>query len=261
MALSGTDVFYLAWPPLGEPPLEQFAASYRQHSAGCEHGLCVVLKGSDRGAFAHRCHTLAERLTARVLVMPDMGKDLDTYRAVARTTGAHQVCFLNTSTEILADQWLERLRAALRRPGVGLVGATASYESARSSAPRPLRPLMALRYRPFPNPHIRTNAFMLQRDLMLALDWRPAQYKRAALELESGKRGITGQVQARGLSAVVVGRDVAYDREHWYESRTFRSGDQENLLIADNRTRQYADADPARRAQLAAMAWGQKPGA
>jgi hypothetical protein len=77
------------------------------------------------------------------------------------------------------------------------------------------------------------------------------------LRLESGRNGITRQVLANGLRAVVVGRDgLAYSPPRWHESATFRSGGQTNLLIADNRTRQYEQAGEDERAKLEQMAWG-----
>ena len=59
---------------------------------------------------------------------------------------------------------------------------------------------------------------------------------------------MTAQVLARGERALVVGRDgEAYAPERWPESATFRSGGQANLLVADNRTRQWEEADAAER--------------
>ena len=56
---------------------------------------------------------------------------------------------------------------------------------------------------------------------------------------------------------MVVGRDGrSYERDRWRESATFRSGGQRNLLIADNRTAQYEQADPAFKRRLEQMAWG-----
>jgi hypothetical protein len=55
----------------------------------------------------------------------------------------------------------------------------------------------------------------------------------------------------------VVGRDGrAYARDEWRESGTFRVDDQSNLLVADNRTDQFASADPATRKRLEELAWG-----
>jgi hypothetical protein len=98
---------------------------------------------------------------------------------------------------------------------------------------------------------------MLRRDLFLSLRTGPLATKRDAERFESGRRGMTRQVLARGLAVRVVGRDgVGYDPASWAASRTFRSGVQENLLVGDNRTRQFGDADPATRQMLAALAWG-----
>ncbi len=80
---------------------------------------------------------------------------------------------------------------------------------------------------------------------MLSLDWPEVGTKRGAWALESGRRSITRQVWERGLETLVVGRDgQAYERDRWFDSATFRSGGQRNLLIADNRTRQFDDATP-----------------
>jgi hypothetical protein len=104
---------------------------------------------------------------------------------------------------------------------------------------------------------LRTNGFMLDRELMLDLDWPLPRSKLEALALESGSRSISRQVWERGLDVRVVGCDgVAYPAERWRESATFRSGAQRNLLIADNRTLQYEEADPAFKDTLERMAWG-----
>ena len=71
---------------------------------------------------------------------------------------------------------------------------------------------------------------------------------------------MTRAVWAQGQGAVVVGRDGAvYPPEAWPDSATFRARDQANLLIADNRTRQWEDADPSERARLSRLAWGADP--
>jgi hypothetical protein len=66
---------------------------------------------------------------------------------------------------------------------------------------------------------------------------------------------MTRQVLARGLAVGWWDATVSATRRGLVRQRTFRSGSQENLLIADNRTRQYAR--PTRtRARLAELAWG-----
>ncbi len=62
-----------------------------------------------------------------------------------------------------------------------------------------------------------------------------------------------------GLRAVVVARDGdIYDHGQWADNHTFWQGDQEELLIADNQTRLYANGSIDRRRLLSAYAWGRQ---
>ena len=183
--------------------------------------------------------------------------DLGTYAEVARAVEGRFLCFLNSESRPLDPRWLEKLHARLTAPGVGLVGASGSYESFSSNAPFVTRPLRRRQFPPFPNPHVRTNAFMMSREHMLDLRWGAVTRKLDAWKLESGSQNITRQVWARGLDALVVGRDGnAYGRDRFYESNTFRRGDQPNLLVSDKRTREFEAASPDRRRWLFELAWG-----
>ena len=114
-----------------------------------------------------------------------------------------------------------------------------------------------LHYPVFPNPHLRTNAFVVRRDILLGLRVGDVDTKEGAERFESGSHGLTRQLRDRGLAALVVGRDGrAFGPEQWPTSGTFRSGEQANLLVSDNRTRQYAEGDVATRRRLASLAWG-----
>ncbi len=246
------------WAPAGRASLERFVASYKQHDAGAPHRLVAAFKDFESaGDLDDRRAALAGLPHDEFVLEPGL-LDLGAYRAVAETIDEPRLCMVNSESVILAAGWLGALAEQLARPGVGLVGATGSWESHLSAAPRPLKPLRRRRFPAFPNPHVRTNAFMLDRALLLDLAWPRVRSKREAYVLESGKASLTRQVWAHGLRAQVVGRDAdGYEPERWPASRTFRSGDQENLLVADNRTRQYVDADPGERERLRRMAWGE----
>jgi hypothetical protein len=253
---TGLCLVYLAWAPLGPEPVKRFLESYDRHPAGAEHVLAVALKGFRNGQDRSPWERELAASTHESLQMSAGGLDLGSYREAVERVRAERYCFLNTSSEVLCEGWLGHLERHLLAPDVGLVGAGGSFESAYSSAPRPLR-LLRRDFEPFPNRHLRTNGFMLERELVLDLDWVAPRSKRRAWALESGRRSISRQVWERGLDVRVVGCDgVAYPSERWRESSTFRSGAQRNLLIADNRTRQYDQADPATKLQLEEMAWG-----
>jgi vancomycin permeability regulator SanA len=54
-----------------------------------------------------------------------------------------------------------------------------------------------------------------------------------------------------------VGRDGrVFEIENWGTSNIFRQGKQENLLVADNQTRQYDRAEDGEKKYLTEVAWG-----
>jgi hypothetical protein len=205
-------VAHLVWGPLGLGPVEDFAAAYRRHAAGCAHRLVVGFNGV-AGA--------AER--AR-LEAPFAGVAHDTFamRRPRRTSriycgraadAADYVCCLNSYSTPLADGWLAALSARptapasawSARPARGRATTPRRSGAARAPAARAVAPPLGRVGRPrrapdgagrtpraargtVPNPHIRSNAFMLRRDLFLSLR-AGAGTKRDAERFESGRRG------------------------------------------------------------------------
>ncbi len=111
----------------------------------------------------------------------------------------------------------------------------------------------------FPAPHLRTNAFLIDRALLLSLRTGDLGDKRAAYGLESGRRSLTAQLTARGSPPVVVGRDgIPHQWRDWPASETFWRNEQANLLVRDNQTRTYDAANEEQRAVMSAIAWGRQ---
>ncbi len=281
-------LIYLAWVPLGPEPVREFLRSYGAHGAGAGHELVVVLNGgvpggpnaggTEKSTGEHADPAAGSR--ARMALLAELREtehrlveleapvlDLPAYGLAARQLEHKRLCLLNSYSTILADGWLGALARALEAPGVGLVGATGSWESqAEWIRGRPVYwpyqlaglPRARRDYPRFPNPHVRTTAFMLERALLLEMGLERAADKRATYRLESGPHSVTRQVQAHGLRTVVVGRDGrAYDVEEWPRSATYRAGGQKNLLVADNRTGDWERASPRLRRRLSRDAWGQ----
>ena len=229
-------------------PVAKFANAYRANDPGAEHALVILLNRFDHQDPALHLEPLAG-LDYRTMSVPSSTIDLPAYAFAAQRIEPGPVCFLNSHSEPLVAGWLKRLQDALAADDVGLVGATGSWEATKTVR-------LWNRWPKFPNPHLRTNAFMLDRDLMTSLRWPVVKDKRTAWQLESGRDGVTRQVQARGLRALVVGREGEFGPEEWPRSGTFRAGGQRNLLVADNRTRDWEAADQEDQASLTRMAWG-----
>lgn len=274
----GLGVVHLVWAPLGPEPVRSFLRSYRAHRPGIAHELAIVLNGAPGEAPEASSHSVGaltrEDLAAelrgvehRLIVLEQPVLDLAAYGLAARMLSHPRLCFLNSYSVILAEDWLARLACALDHPHTGLVGASASWESQsrwiRGRArywPYQLIRLRGARrdYPRFPNPHIRTTAFMIERAVAIAMNLDAARDKRATYLLESGRRSITRQILERDLRAVVTGRDGrVYGVKDWAASRTYRSGKQENLLVADRRTEDWANASPRLRRRLSRDAWGE----
>lgn len=293
-------IIYLCRFAEGEEPVRSFLASYRAHEAGVDHDLHVVFKGFPDRASLDRFRALFDGLVINVIELDDSGFDLGAYVRAARAVTNRRVIFLNTFSRILADNWLRYFDNAMNEPGVGVAGATGSWQSNAASYERilkrliqrlwgwsekdkpnagtvaqlplsiALQPRPAFRYlfAPFyylyliyqygrhPNPHLRTNAIMVDRAQFLSLRLPDFRTKNDAYRVESGRLSLTRQYMAKGFKPVVIDRNgVSHAIEQWYASSTFWSGGQANLLIGDKRTRAYDAGTPEMRTYLEHSAW------
>lgn len=272
----------------GVAPLREFLESYARHPAGASHDLLLFFKGFEHGLPVEYEELLKGVVHLRRFV-PDRSFDVDAYFEVARTHEAAVFCFLNSFSTILADGWLDNFYRALAEHDAGMVGATGSWQSMSSNYADTRIPAFSLQagypawkrrllkvfpflgrllpsirwyllrgnFDPFPNYHLRTNAFMIRRATALRVRVVPMRWKFDAHRFESGNHGLTRQVLDMGKSALVVGRDGrAYDRQDWHLSNTFWRRDQENLLVADNQTKMYDGSARELRAVYSAIAWG-----
>lgn len=264
--------------------MRAFAESYRAHPAGAAHELLVIYKGFDGEADAAEHETLLSGISHKRMFVDDTGFDIGSYLAAARSTPCDYFCFLNSFSRIECDGWLAQLSAHAVRPDVGIAGATGSWQSIETDfhdvaavhlrRPRPFYKRWILagmlrcryyyrvwgRFPAFPNPHLRTNAFMVARRLFLELRVPRLRGKWDAYRFESGMASLTRQVLSMGLKALVVGADGrGYAPEEWLQSGTFWTKDQENLLVSDNQTRAYAEADTTERTRLSHHAWRRFP--
>jgi len=281
---------HLARAANGIEPLRSFLASYRAHAAGVSHALLIVFKGY-REPLGDEYECALNGVPHERHFVPDAGYDIDVYFSVARNFSHPIFCFLNSYSVILVHDWLLKLSRALSLDGVGMVGATGSWQSifsnfsdevaiprsVRSDYPawkrillrwfpflRKVRPYitrwtLGAQFDPFPNYHLRTNAFMLSREIALKIRLAPTRKKFDAYRFESGRHGMTAQVRAMGKRVLVVARDgTVYDMNDWYQSNTFWRSNQENLMVADNQTRKYDGLDRDGRLLFSSYAWGPK---
>jgi hypothetical protein len=113
------------------------------------------------------------------------------------------------------------------------------------------------RFGPFPAAHVRTNGFIVERELMRSLERTPIHRKYDAFVVEGGNKSLTHQIEELGLRPLLAGADQrAYDVPDWARSGVFWQRDQANVILEDNQTRTYRDADLDLRTYFARFAWG-----
>ena len=207
-----------------------FFASYQAYPAGLEHELVVAAKAWSN---ADRCElgALAARCGATIIDLPDDGYDWAAYGRAAQRLPHEKLCFLNTHSRIQAGDWLAKMSAGLDMRGVAAAGATGSwgtiaptlqfvapsvidigrnrgwlrgaYSATHGYALYPLRRMItALRFPQFPNPHLRSNAFIIARSLFQEFMARSdvPRSKHDAFALESGRHGLSRFFNAKGIA-------------------------------------------------------------
>ena len=193
---------------------------------------------------------------------------------------------MNTYSVILHDDWLLSLYQNIVKDGVGLVGASGGWGDFPHNdeyhanlkllrqlkfSMLTLKKLIFFRFNFYPRvmPTIRTTCFMINRKLflemkypnirprILSLFYNSSKTKLRNLCFEHSNRGLTVQILKKGLKALIVDKDGnGYDIPSWKDAKIFWSSEQENLLMSDNQTRKYQDADSETRKNLAYAAWG-----
>ena len=239
-------VVHLARAVNGPSAIKQFLNAYRSTRVSDRNDIDLIILCKGENAQEQVRELLVTEGEARLIVVPDRGFDIGSYRLAATQLEHDLLCFVNSWARPLATDWSHRLFRVFTDPRIGLAGVTSSFE-ATSYPPGP-----------FPNPHIRSTGFAMRRELFLDLDLPEPIDKASAILLEAGPTGLTRQVLQRGLLAVVVGADgKIWDVECGRNSGTYKSKRQQNLLVADNRTDIYLAHTPHNQAIEEMNAWGQ----
>ncbi len=245
-------VCYLARVAEGVEPLINFLQSYERFDSGFEHDLIIGFKESNLLSENHRAREIFSKIEHIAVVLPDIGYDIGSYFQIAEVVSHKYLFFLNTFSEIRIEFWLKRYVDALVEKKLEFLGTTASWQSSYSgkyynlhkkikSIPEFLNWIRTLwAYPVFPSPHVRTNAFIIRRDLFIGLKRSDFKNKGDAYEFENGRNSMTSQLRSRGFEVAVIGSDlVVYQIPEWEKSKTLWSGKQENLIVSDNQTRDY----------------------
>jgi hypothetical protein len=269
-------VVHLVRKKNGIDTFEKFLKSYKSFYSCISHELIIIYKGFKYKGDILPYEKKMLEINHQIYRIPDIGYDVNAYFWCFKKYQHNfdYFCFLNSFSEINAKGWLRKLIEPLNDKSIGLVGASSSYGSMvpiyHPSSPsiplwkKILKPLLlpllikfrTLSFNKFPNPHIRTNGFIISRSVLSSIKFPLLFRKCDAYKFESGKFGLTNQVKLLGLKCVIVGKDGSiYNEIEWPQSNIFWSSKQENLLIKDNQTNSYENSNFSHRKKLNIFAW------
>ncbi|MBU3619953.1 hypothetical protein [Polynucleobacter sp. JS-Fieb-80-E5] len=331
---NGIAVVYLARCADGLDAFARFVNSYKNHPAGIDHKLVIIYKGFESSESLEQAKLIFKDVLHDQIFLEDVGFDIGSYFEASKVITSEYLCFLNTHSEISADDWLKLMMQAATKDEIGLTGAMGSYESLMQSwkliqmfywlfymkgyvcpeniyeyyrkfteylpvgdlkISRGRGPIMKLKnyyhnwvlaravsntfkefemhwqqllmpgkmfedlatIEKFPNAHIRSNGFLVKNAILKKLNILRIQTKSDACLFESGPQSMTNVIKNLGLKVVIVGKNgTIYDEENWWDSHTFRQGDQSNLLISDNHTRAFMDMECKNKFLHNYLTWG-----
>tara|TARA_R110000850_G_scaffold96718_5_gene202026 strand:+ start:3740 stop:4576 length:837 start_codon:yes stop_codon:yes gene_type:complete len=249
MKRSSIAVVHLVRKSNGLEPFKNFLSSYVAHKDPLKHDLVIIFKDFNPNEKIAYLEVLNGIEFLSYDFADDIGLDLGPYVEVSRKLNYEYFCFLNSFSEIRCSNWLTYLYNCLQSSqNAGIVGATGSWESSGTNDP------------PFPNPHIRTNGFIIRSTTMRQIEFTEIRTKDDARYMESGCNSITRQIISMGKQPYVVDcSGVCWSIESWPASATFRCGDQKALLISDNRTKIFDTGDGWTKEYLFDLAWTNAP--
>ena len=246
----------------GINPFKKFLNSYLKYKAGIDHNLLLVFKTNKKNPKIENYKNLVKGIQHQFLIIKDNNFDLGAYYLATLQTNYKYYCFLNSFSQIKTDEWLLKMYQYISKPNVGLVGSTGSFASITPRFKKDYLkypnkffknlfnkkyflvnitiiffPIVRYFYNYFPNPHIRTNAFIVSREVFLKLKIKRIFFKFQAWYFESGRNNLTKIVEKMNLKVLVVDKNGNFfEKEKWFLSKTFRSYQQKNLMISDNQT-------------------------
>ncbi len=277
-------VVYLCWLPYGIKCFNDFIDSYKKFDAGINHDLVIVFKGAETPADTSPFIDILKNHQILFQQLSYTGDELDvaTYYWTAKQLHCEYMIVLNSRSRILTKNWLLYYYSSSKANPKTVLSATGSWQSYISSVFAKQKLIYEKKipfgknvskyklfikaatlwyyYFPlFPNPHIRTNAFFINRELFISLSIRKIVSKIDAYRFESGRHSFTNQLKKKGYEVALLSNEGRiYSEKEWPMSNIFWKGNQENLIIADNQTEIYLIADIGYKKLLSWLAWRQK---
>ncbi len=270
LVMSCPIVAYIAYKPFGIDYLKNFLKKYSEFDSGEKHRLLVCFKGFSNSIEVQEWKSLIKNDFIEFYEKNEENDfDIGSYFRIADEYKDSLILFLNTYTKINCKNWLKIFLENYKdKRFIGYTGSYASipsqffgfYHSQYSKFQQLRWGINHFRkFKLFPNPHVRTNGFLIKGIDLISLnfDRKLLKNKIETNYFESGRQNITIQLQKKGFEVGIVNSDsIFFEVKRWKESDTYCLNNQEKLIFTDNRTSEYQFSNLNKRAKMTKFCWG-----
>lgn len=262
-------VAYLAYEPYGVNLLKKFLKSYNSYKSGYPHDLLICFKEFNK----KKLSLWSSFISNKFIKFHDQHNvndfDVGSYFRIAEKFPNRLILFLNSFAKPSANHWLKIFIENYNKKSI--IGAHGVYASLSSIffkfQIKNIGKLQStwfglhhfLRSPLFPNPHIRTSNFLINSSdfLSLKVDRKKFNKKIVTNYFESGRNSISNQLRKKGFDLYVVNSDgKKFSINDWPKSDTFALGNQDKLIITDNRTDLYHNLSYQKKIKMQKIYWG-----
>lgn len=244
------DVVYLAYLNedlgYGIDIVEQFLDSYNKHQAGVDHNLIFAVNNKKNKFLYSKLCYLAKSNNIKLLDLPEDGLDIGAFFRATKVSNSEYMFFIGAAASILCDNWLLKFSNAFELDSsIQLAGPMGSYAKGHSNK--------------FPNPHIRTCSFMINRELFLeyAATQKFPETKDDTWEIEHGVNSLSNFILNKGYKMVVVNSDgIIFAPNDWENSQTYITSKEPKAILDDKWARRYYFTDECLRTKIEMETWG-----
>lgn len=259
----------------------KFLESYKSFKPGCNHELIVILKGWTKNQDIEKKKLTQnfQEINSKLIELNDDGFDWGAYIRVTKIIKTNYICFLNSFSRPLNDNWLKNFYEAIKIDNVGMCGASSSYKAWRFSLPLfqlnaislfkyPFRVMKRIKnhlmllgnYPDHFYPHIRSNGFVVCRENFLdfIMQLSVPKTKIDCYKLESGISSYSYFLIKNKQRLVIVDKKgKIFDVKDWVSSNTYCCPNQPGLCIADNNTDLYDMKNLKEKKDMEFDVWGE----
>ena len=246
---------------------QNFVEKYNKFKSGIDHDLliCFKLLKNEEILLIKNCIK-----TINYIEYIDEFKsndyDLGSFNRVAKSYPSRLIFFLNGNSYPNCDDWLKKVFDNYEDNSI--IGTSASNLSLLSTLRlKKIYKIISyffklIKYRKifnkFPNPHIRTNGFLIKSDDFINfMKNKNLCNKEDAWSIESGKLGLTNSFKSKGYHIYVVNSDgKKFEEVDWKLSLTFNYLSQNKFIISDNQIRKYLSINDDEKKLFQFKTWG-----